>query len=74
MKDYYYYGKKEKKKIFYLSMGQTNITIINEILVDCGSKATLPLTISRYIFKSSAKDSTCRSMETILQGGPHLGS
>lgn len=55
-------------------MGQTNITIINEILVDCGSKATLPLTISRYIFKSSAKDSTCRSMETILQGGPHLGS
>ncbi|CAA0837973.1 Unknown protein [Striga hermonthica] len=34
-----------------------------------GSKATLPLTIPRRIFKSSAKDSTRRSMEIELQGG-----
>ncbi|KAL2453600.1 Uncharacterized protein Adt_48894 [Abeliophyllum distichum] len=32
-------------------------------------KATLPLTIPRRVFKSSAKDSTRRSMEIVLQGG-----
>ncbi|KAK8634873.1 hypothetical protein V6N13_022753 [Hibiscus sabdariffa] len=32
-------------------------------------KATLPLTIPRRIFKSSAKDSTRRSIEITLQGG-----
>jgi hypothetical protein len=37
--------------------------------VDRGSKATLPLTIPRRVFKSSAKDSTRRSMEIVLPGG-----
>ncbi|KAK8640716.1 hypothetical protein V6N13_008468 [Hibiscus sabdariffa] len=37
--------------------------------VDRGSKATLPLTIPRRVFKSSAKDSTRRSVEITLQGG-----
>ncbi|KAK8640517.1 hypothetical protein V6N13_008270 [Hibiscus sabdariffa] len=37
--------------------------------VDRGSKATLPLTIPRRIFKSSAKDSTRRSVEITLQDG-----
>ncbi|KAK8640831.1 hypothetical protein V6N13_008583 [Hibiscus sabdariffa] len=32
-------------------------------------KATLPLTIPRRVFKSSAKDSTRRSVEITLQGG-----
>ncbi|KAK8616834.1 hypothetical protein V6N13_116804 [Hibiscus sabdariffa] len=32
-------------------------------------KATLPLTIPRHVFKSSAKDSTRRSVEITLQGG-----
>ncbi|KAK7384010.1 hypothetical protein VNO78_29698 [Psophocarpus tetragonolobus] len=36
--------------------------------VDRGSKATLPLTIPRRVFKSSAKDSTRRSMGIALQG------
>ncbi|KAK8536381.1 hypothetical protein V6N13_112800 [Hibiscus sabdariffa] len=35
------------------------------------SKATLPLTIPRRVFKSSAKDSTRRSVEITLQGGTH---
>ncbi|KAK8590432.1 hypothetical protein V6N13_057325 [Hibiscus sabdariffa] len=35
------------------------------------SKATLPLTIPRRIFKSSAKVSTRRSVEITLQGGTH---
>ena len=39
------------------------------ISVDRGSKATLPLTMPRRVFKSSAKDSTRRSMEIVLQGG-----
>ncbi|PHT25013.1 hypothetical protein CQW23_35334 [Capsicum baccatum] len=39
------------------------------ISVDRGSKATLPLTIPRRVFKSSAKDSARRSMEIVLQGG-----
>ncbi|KAK8684302.1 hypothetical protein V6N13_040332 [Hibiscus sabdariffa] len=34
-------------------------------------QATLPLTIPRRVFKSSAKDSTHRSMEITLQGGTH---
>nr|TKS12470.1 hypothetical protein D5086_0000062990 [Populus alba] len=38
--------------------------------VDRGSKATLPLTIPRRVFKSSAKDSTRRSVGIVLQGGP----
>ncbi|KAH9697507.1 hypothetical protein KPL71_023630 [Citrus sinensis] len=37
--------------------------------VDRGSKATLPLTIPRRVFKSSAKDSTRRSMGITIQGG-----
>ncbi|PPD83799.1 hypothetical protein GOBAR_DD19269 [Gossypium barbadense] len=37
--------------------------------VDRGSKATLPLTIPRRVFKSSAKDSTRRSVGITLQGG-----
>ncbi|KAK8606248.1 hypothetical protein V6N13_030534 [Hibiscus sabdariffa] len=35
----------------------------------CRCKATLPLTIPRRVFKSSAKDSTRRSVEITLQGG-----
>ncbi|KAK2965069.1 hypothetical protein RJ639_029414 [Escallonia herrerae] len=41
---------------------------------DRGSKATLPLTIPRRVFKSSAKDSTRRSVEIVLQGGPRGSS
>lgn len=37
--------------------------------MDRGSKATLPLTIPRRVFKSSAKDSTRRSVGITLQGG-----
>ena len=44
------------------------------ISVDRGSKATLPLTIPRRVFKSSAKDSTRRSVGIVLQGGPHGSS
>ncbi|KAK7322991.1 hypothetical protein VNO77_26429 [Canavalia gladiata] len=36
--------------------------------VDRGSKATLPLTIPRRVFKSSAKDSTYHPMGIALQG------
>jgi hypothetical protein len=35
--------------------------------VDRSSKATLPLTIPRPIFKSSAKDSSPRSCEIVMQ-------
>ncbi|KAF8053486.1 hypothetical protein N665_1411s0017 [Sinapis alba] len=35
--------------------------------MDRGSKATLPLTIPRCVFKSSAKDSTRRSVVIIIQ-------
>ncbi|KAI3494045.1 hypothetical protein L1887_41255 [Cichorium endivia] len=42
--------------------------------MDRGSKATLPLTIPRRIFKSSAKDSTRRLMGIVLHGGPHDSS
>lgn len=38
--------------------------------MDRGSKATLPLTILRHVFKSSAKDSTRRSVKIVLQGSP----
>ncbi|KAK9951740.1 hypothetical protein M0R45_007176 [Rubus argutus] len=38
------------------------------------SKATLPLTIPRRVFKSSAKDSTRRSVEIVIQGGPRNSS
>ncbi|KAK8590499.1 hypothetical protein V6N13_057392 [Hibiscus sabdariffa] len=38
---------------------------------DDRSKATLPLTIPRRVFKLSAKDSTHRSVEITLQGGTH---
>ncbi|KAK7323193.1 hypothetical protein VNO77_26657 [Canavalia gladiata] len=38
------------------------------VLVDRGSKATLPLTIPRRVFKSSAKDSTYHPMGIALQG------
>jgi len=36
--------------------------------VDRGSKATLPLTIPRRVFMSSAEDTTHRSMKIVLQG------
>ncbi|KAF3335111.1 hypothetical protein FCM35_KLT21715 [Carex littledalei] len=39
------------------------------ISVDRGSKATLPLTMPRRVFKSSAKDSARRPCEIDLQGG-----
>ncbi|KAH0976218.1 hypothetical protein GBA52_010381 [Prunus armeniaca] len=38
------------------------------------SKATLPLTIPYRVFKSSAKDSTRRSVEIVIQGGPRSSS
>ncbi|KAK8590393.1 hypothetical protein V6N13_057286 [Hibiscus sabdariffa] len=46
----------------------TTSTIETQELVD---KATLPLTTPRRVFKSSAKDSTRRSVEITLQGGTH---
>jgi hypothetical protein len=39
------------------------------ISVDRGSKATLPLTMPRRVFKSSAKDSARRPFGIALQGG-----
>lgn len=39
------------------------------ISVDRGSKATLPLTMPRRLFKSSAKDSARRPCEIGFQGG-----
>ena len=39
------------------------------ISVDRGSKATLPLTMPRRVFKSSAKDSARRPTEITLRGG-----
>ena len=42
--------------------------------MDHGSKATLPLTIPRRVLKSSAKDSTRRSVGIVLQGGPRGSS
>ena len=39
------------------------------ISVDRGSKATLPLTMPRRVFKSSAKDSARRPWGIELQGG-----
>ncbi|KAK8526739.1 hypothetical protein V6N13_100760 [Hibiscus sabdariffa] len=47
------------------------LTQPDAVRVDRGSKATLPLTIPRRVFKSSAKDSTRRSVEITLQGGTH---
>jgi len=44
------------------------------ISVDRGSKATLPLTIPHHVFMSSAKDSTHRSMEIVLQGSHRAAS
>ncbi|PPD75266.1 hypothetical protein GOBAR_DD27806 [Gossypium barbadense] len=41
------------------------------VLLGVPSKATLPLTIPRCVFKSSAKDSTHRSVGITLQGGTH---
>ncbi|MED6202433.1 hypothetical protein PIB30_105396, partial [Stylosanthes scabra] len=43
-------------------------------LVAPGHKATLPLTIPRRIFKSSAKDSTRRAIGIALQGVPQGSS
>jgi hypothetical protein len=45
------------------------------ISVDRGSKATLPLTMPRRVFKSSAKDSAHRLLGRELRGGQpqHIG-
>ena len=45
------------------------------ISVDRGSKATLPLTMPRRVFKSSAKDSAHRPLGRELRGGQsrHIG-
>lgn len=45
------------------------------ISVDRGSKATLPLTMPRRVFKSSAKDSAHRPLGRELRGGRprHIG-
>ncbi|KAD0286863.1 hypothetical protein E3N88_44509 [Mikania micrantha] len=37
-------------------------------------KATLPLTIPRHVFKSSAKDSTRRLIRIVIQDSPHDSS
>ena len=42
--------------------------------MDRGSKATLPLTIPRRVFKSSAKDSTRRAFGIALHGVPQGSS
>ncbi|KAD0306345.1 hypothetical protein E3N88_44477 [Mikania micrantha] len=42
--------------------------------LDRGSKATLPLTIPRHVFKSSAKDSTRRLIRIVIQDSPHDSS
>ncbi|PHT27250.1 Regulator of rDNA transcription protein 15 [Capsicum baccatum] len=52
--------------------GQTGATK-GRISVDRRSKATLPLTIPRRVFKLSTKDSVRRSMEIVLQGGHRRG-
>ena len=81
IKDYHFYGKKEKKKkekkeeeIFYLSRGQANITIINEISLDCSSNDTLPLIVPYYVFKLSVKDYIHHSVRIILKGNPRSSS
>ncbi|KAF3682909.1 hypothetical protein FXO38_01037 [Capsicum annuum] len=60
----------DRKMIGLEKEGQTRATK-GRILVDHGSKATMPLTIPRHLFKSSVKDSTHRSMEIVLQGSHH---
>ncbi|XLT28980.1 hypothetical protein HN873_060272 [Arachis hypogaea] len=47
---------------------------LRSLPVDRGSKATLPLTIPRHVFKSSAKDSTCRAFGIALHGVPQGSS
>ncbi|KAD0312831.1 hypothetical protein E3N88_44468 [Mikania micrantha] len=44
------------------------------VIMDRGSKATLPLTIPRHVFKSSAKDSTRRLIRIVIQDSPHDSS
>ncbi|TXG57523.1 hypothetical protein EZV62_015352 [Acer yangbiense] len=51
-----------------LEFNNLNLYILKSGLVDY--KATLPLTIPRRVFKSSAKDSTRRSVGITFQGGP----
>lgn len=50
-------------------MGRRIRTAQGWISVDRGGKATLPLTIPRRVFKSSAKDSTRRPHGIALLGG-----
>ncbi|KAK8616688.1 hypothetical protein V6N13_116658 [Hibiscus sabdariffa] len=48
------------------TLGTSSTTEVHQAAT---SKATLPLTIPRRVFKSSAKDSTRRSVEITLQEG-----
>ncbi|KAK8640916.1 hypothetical protein V6N13_008668 [Hibiscus sabdariffa] len=50
-------------------MGLALVGIAEDRIGSEAIKATLPLTIPRRVFKSSAKDSTRRSVEITLQGG-----
>ncbi|KAJ0074541.1 hypothetical protein Patl1_37554 [Pistacia atlantica] len=52
------------------------IFMVGDLWDDTGEnfKATLPLTIPRRVFKSSAKDSTRRSVGITIQGGPRGSS
>ena len=62
-------GKSEPiQKIEELGEGRIRATW-GWISVDRGSKATLPLTMPRRVFKSSAKDSARRPCEIDLRGG-----
>ena len=55
---------------FDLELGEGRIRAAwGWISVDRGSKATLPLTMPRRVFKSSAKDSARRPCEIVIRGG-----
>ncbi|TXG51756.1 hypothetical protein EZV62_024280 [Acer yangbiense] len=56
------------RELEHLEFNNLNLYILKSGIVDY--KATLPLTIPRRVFKSSAKDSTRRSVGITFQGGP----
>ncbi|TXG46540.1 hypothetical protein EZV62_024290 [Acer yangbiense] len=55
------------RELEHLEFNNLNLYILKSGIVDY--KATLPLTIPRRVFKSSAKDSTRRSVGITFQGG-----
>src|SRR5436853_2340002 len=65
------FWQSRKGKIFQMGGGGGRICATRGwISVYRGSKATLPLTMPRRVFKSSAKDSARRPFGISLQGGP----